>query len=118
MHLEDVLDDGKRIALVIPGSAGDVLWVNSLISNMKKMYQEFDLYVFTKSQFYDYIEDNPDVHKVLPYSNEMDSAAFLEGRESHKGYFDMAFFPHHGTQRLNNYHHNGIDRTQFELCEN
>ena len=118
LHLEDVLDDGKRIALVIQGSAGDVLWVNSLISNMKKMYQEFDLYVFTKSQFYDYIEDNPDVHKVLPYSNEMDSAAFLEGRESHKGYFDMAFFPHHGTQRLNNYHHNGIDRTQFELYEN
>jgi hypothetical protein len=118
VDLNEVLDDGKRIAIVIPGSAGDVLWVNSLISNMKKMYQEFDLYVFTKSQFYDYIEDNPDVHKVLPYSNEMDSAAFLEGRESHKGYFDMAFFPHHGTQRLNNYHHNGIDRTQFELYEN
>ncbi len=118
VDLNEVLDDGKRIAIIIPGSAGDVLWVNSLISNMKKMYQEFDLYVFTKSQFYDYIEDNPDVHKVLPYSNEMDSAAFLEGRESHKGYFDMAFFPHHGTQRLNNYHHNGIDRTQFELYEN
>lgn len=118
VDLNEVLDDGKRIAIVIPGSAGDVLWVNSLISNMKKMYQEFDLYVFTKSQFYDYIEDNPDVHKVLPYSNEMDSAAFLEGRESHKGYFDMAFFPHYGTQRLNNYHHNGIDRTQFELYEN
>lgn len=118
VDLNEVLDDGKRIAIVMPGSAGDVLWLNSLISNMKKMYKEFDLYVFTKPQFYDYIEDNPAVHKVLPYSNEMDSAAFLEGRESHKGYFDMAFFPHHGTQRLNNYHHNGIDRTQFELYEN
>jgi len=30
----------------------------------------------------------------------------------------MAFLPHYGTQRLHNYHHNGLDETQFELYEN
>lgn len=117
-NLEDLLDDGKRIAIVMPESAGDVLWLNSLMDNMKNMYPDFDIYVFTKSQFFDYIEDNPAVHKVLPYSSEIDNLHFLEGKGDHKGYFDMAFLPHYGTQRFHNYHHNGLDETQFELYEN
>ena len=31
----NLLDDGKRIGIVIPQSAGDILWVNSLIDNFK-----------------------------------------------------------------------------------
>lgn len=115
LNLEDLLDAGKRIAVVMPESAGDVLWINSLMENMKKMYPEFDIYVFTKPQFFDYIEDHPAVHKVLPYSEQIDDLHFLEGKEDHKGYFDMAFLPHYGTQRFHNYHHNGLDETQFEL---
>lgn len=118
INLEDLLDDGKRIAVVMPESAGDVLWINSLMKNMKKMYPEFDIYVFTKPQFFDYIEDHPAVHKVLPYSEQIDNLHLLEGKGNHKGYFDMAFLPHYGTQRFHNYHHNGLDETQFELYEN
>jgi|TARA_R110001632_G_scaffold112795_1_gene223880 glycosyltransferase involved in cell wall biosynthesis len=118
VNLEDMLDDGNRIAVVMPESAGDVLWINSLMSNLKKLYPSYDIYVFTKTQFFDYIEDHPAVYKVLPYSQEIDNLHFLEGKQDHKGYFDMAFLPHYGTQRFHNYHHNGIDKTQFELYEN
>lgn len=115
INLEDLLDDGKRIAVVMPESAGDVLWINSLMDNMKNIYPDFDIYVFTKPEFFDYIEDHPAVYKVLPYSQEIDNLHFLEGKENHKGFFDMAFLPHYGTQRFHNYHHNGIDKTQFKL---
>jgi glycosyltransferase involved in cell wall biosynthesis len=118
LNLEDMLDDGERIAVVIPESAGDVLWINSLMDNMKKMYPEFDIYVFTSPKFFDYIEDHPAVYKVLPYSPEIDNLHFLEGNGEHKGFFDMAFLPHYATQRFHNYHHNGLDETQFELYEN
>ena len=118
INLEDLLDDGKRIAVVMPESAGDVLWINSLMDNMKNIYPDFDIYVFTKPEFFDYIEDHPEVYKVLPYSQEIDNLHFLEGKENHKGFFDMAFLPHYGTQRFHNYHHNGIDKTQFKLYEN
>jgi glycosyltransferase involved in cell wall biosynthesis len=118
VNLEDMLDDGNRIAVVMPESAGDVLWINSLMSNLKKLYPSYDIYVFTKTQFFDYIEDHPAVYKVLPYSQEIDNLHFLEGKQDHKGYFDMAFLPHYGTQRFHNYQHNGIDKTQFELYEN
>lgn len=116
--LEDLLDDGDRIAVVMPESAGDVLWINSLIDNLKNLYPSHDIYVFTKPQFFDYIEDHPSVYKVLSYSPEIDNLHFLEGSGKHKGFFDMAFLPHYGTQRFHNYHHNGIDKTQFELYEN
>ena len=102
----------------MPQSAGDVLWINSLMSNMKKMYPEFDIYVFTKPQFFDHIEDHPAVHKVLPYSEQIDNLLFLEGSRNHKGFFDMAFLPHCDTQKILNYTHNGLDETQFELYEN
>ena len=85
------------------------------MDNFKSMYSEFDIYVFTKPEFFDFIEDHPAVHKVLPYSSEIDNVHFLEGKGNHKGFFDMAFTPHYGTQRYHNYHHNGLDKTQFEL---
>jgi len=116
--LEELLDPGRRLAVVMPESAGDVLWINSLMDNTKKLYPDHDIYVFTKQHFFDYIEDHPHVHKVLPYAPEIDNLHFLEGKSLHKGYFEMAFLPHYGTQRFHNYHHNGLDKTQFELYEN
>ena len=118
IQLQDLLDEGKRIAVVMPESAGDVLWINSLMTNLKKLYTDHDIYVFTNPQFFDYIEDHPAVHKVLPYSQQIDNLHFLEGKKGHEGFFDIAFLPHYGTQRFHNYHHNGIDKTQFELYEN
>ena len=118
LNLEDLLDSGKRIAVVMPGSAGDVLWLNSLMDNLKDLYPDHDIYVFTKNQFFDYIEDHPKVYKVLPYSKEIDNLHFLEGKGEYKGLFDMAFLPHYGTQVLINYHHNGKAKTQFKLYEN
>lgn len=118
VNLEDLLDDGERIAVIMPQSAGDVLWINSLMSNLKNLYPSHDIYVFTKPQFFDYIEDHSAVHKVLPYAQEIDNLVFLEGSGNHKGFFDMAFLPHCGTQKILTYAHNGIDKTQFELYEN
>jgi glycosyltransferase involved in cell wall biosynthesis len=118
INIEDVLDEGSRIAVIMPESAGDVLWLNSLMDNLKKLYPHHDIYVFTKSKFFDYIEDHPAVYKILPYSQEIDNLHFLEGKQDHEGFFDIAFLPHYGTQRFHNYQHNGIDRTQFELYEN
>jgi len=118
LNLEDVLDNEgveNRIAVIMPESAGDVLILNSLMDNLKNLYPEKNIYVFTKPQFYQMIEDNPSVHKLLPYSNQVENLLFLEGKGDHQGYFEMAFLPNIGTQRHLNYLHNGKDKTQFEL---
>ena len=116
--LEDFLDGDSpegRIAVVMPESAGDVLWANSLVSNLKELYPEHDIYFITKPKFYPMIEDNENVHRVLPYSREIDSLTFLEGRVDHKGYFEIAYLPHIGTQKILSYIHNGKDKNAFNL---
>lgn len=118
LSLEEVLgDEGceNRIAVVLPESAGDILILNSLMENLKVTYPDKNIYIFTKPQFYPMIEDNPNVHKLLPYSPQVENLLFLEGRGDHEGYFDIAFLPNIGTQRHLNYLHNGKDKTQFEL---
>ena len=118
IKFENLLDDEgpeNRIAVLMPGSAGDVLWVNSLISNLKSLYPDHNIYFITDPKFYPFIEDHPDIHKLLEYSAELDSLGFLEGVGQHKGYFSIAYFPHIGTQKILNYVHNGKDKNEFNL---
>jgi len=117
-NLEDLLSDTpreKRIGVLIPGSGGDVLWINSLLDNLKNLYPDHYIYVLTNPLFFPLIEDHPNVHKTLSYQENIDNLLTLEGQGSHSGYFDIAFLPHIGTQKIFNYQHNGKDKTQFEL---
>ena len=108
-------DEGKRIAVVIPQSGGDVLMVNALMENLKTLYPEYNIYLFTDPKFADLISDNKAVHKVLPFSPVCENLLALEGRGSHKGFFEIAFLPHATTQKFFAYQHNGKDRLQFSL---
>jgi len=117
LDLEDLLDEGKRIAIVMPQSAEDLLAINSLIDSLQDLYKDHDIYVFTMPNFFPYIEDHPKVYKVLPYSESIDNAHLLEGVGNHKGFFELAFFPFYNTQKFQNYHHNGIDKTHYKLYE-
>jgi glycosyltransferase involved in cell wall biosynthesis len=118
--MEDFLDgdspDG-RVAVVMPGSAGDVLWVNSLIGNLKKLYSDHDIYFITDPKFFPFIEDHPGIHKLIPYSSDIDALHLLEGVGSHEGFFEVAYVPHVGTQKVLNYTHNGKDKIQLDLYE-
>ena len=108
-------DKGRRIAVVIPDSETDVLLINALVKNLKKQYYNHNIYVITKPQHFQYIEDNIYVHKCIPFSESIDNAFILEGAGDHEGYFDLAFFPNTTTQKLITYIHNGKDKTQFQL---
>lgn len=115
---EDLLDgDGpdNRVAVVMPQSAGDVLMVNSLMGNLKSLYPESDLYFITRPEFFPLIEDNPHVHKVLPFQDGLDDIYTLEGRGENNGYFEIAYLPHIGTQKIISYPHNGKDKLQINL---
>ncbi len=116
--LSDVLDDedaGKRIAVIIPQSENDVLLVNSLLQNLKKQYKNYNIYVFTKPEYYCYIDDNPAIYKLFPYSPSVENSLMMEGVGEHEGLFEMAFYPHNTTQKTICYLHNGKDKHQFSL---
>ncbi len=118
ISVEDFLKDTPlkdRIAVVLPRSAGDVLMANSLMENLHSLYPDKKIFFVTQPEFYDLINDNPFVHKVIPYSNSFEDLHVLEGRGDHQGLFDIAFLPHCMTQKTYSYNHNGKDKTQFKL---
>ena len=115
--LKDLLgdDEGRRIAVIIPESETDVLLVNSLLGQLKNNYKQYNIYIFTKVEYFDFIEDNPNVHKILPYKKELDDTFSLEGRGREKGMFEMVFYPSVTTQKNPCYIHNGLSKNQFSL---
>ena len=116
--LEDLLgdeDEGKRIAVVIPQSEVDVLFVNSLMKRFKKLYSKYNIYVFTKPEYYEFIEDSPYVHRVMQYDEGLENCLSLEGVGRSNGLFEAAFYPHATTQKLICYSHNGLAKHQFSL---
>lgn len=118
INFEDLLDkddNGKRILIVIPESIGDVFMITSLFESFKENYPNYNLYVGTKPEYFDILNGNPYVHKTIPYIQQMDNLLWLEGAGSHKGFFEIAFLPHIGTQRILNYLHNGKDIIQFDI---
>jgi hypothetical protein len=118
VNFEDFLDKddfGRRGLIVIPESIGDVFMATSLFESFKEVYPNYNLYVATKQEYFEILIGNPYIHKVIPYVPQMDNLLWLEGAGDHKGFFEVAFLPHIGTQRILNYLHNGKDIIQFEI---
>jgi hypothetical protein len=115
--LFDAKDEGKRIAVIIPQSDTDVLLINSLMKNLKKQYPKYNIYIFTRPEYFNFIEDNPYIHKCMEYSESLENVIILEGGGNHKGFFEMAFYPHTTTQKNICYLHNGVNKHQFSLSE-
>ena len=116
--LETVLgsdDKGKRIAIVIPQGDTDVFLINSLMKNFKKQYKNYNIYLFTQPEYFSCIDDNPYIHKVLPYSPILENSLMMEGIGDYEGHFEMVFYPHTTTQKNVSYLHNGLDKHQFSL---
>lgn len=113
-HLSDD-DAGRRILFVMPESSGDVFWCTALFESIKGMYPDYNIYFATNPKFADILEGNSYIHRVLEYSREMDNLLQMEGFGIHKGYFEIAFLPHIGTQRMLNYIHNGKDTIAYDI---
>jgi len=113
-ELLDSDDEGKRLLYCMPESIGDVYLSTSLFESIKETYPEYNLYVATKKENFEILDGNPYVHKVIEYVPQMDNLFWLEGIGGHKGYFQIAFLPHIGTQRMIDYVHNGLDKIAFD----
>ena len=115
---EDYLDKEPkdRILMVVPESAGDVFMTTSLLPSIKKTYPDKDIYFATKKEYITILDGNPYIHKILEYNSRMENLPLMEGRLGHKGYFEICFLPHIGTQRHLDYLHQGdADKIMFDI---
>ena len=100
----------------MPESAGDVFMTTSLLPSIKKAYPNKDLYFATKKEYLPILQGNEYIHKTLEYAPQMENLPLMEGRLGHKGYFEICFLPHIGTQRHLDYLHQGdADQIMFNI---
>ena len=110
ISFDDLLSDEgkkKRVAVIVPQSGTDLLFVNSLMKNLQRKHKGCNIYVFTKPEFFEYIEDNPYLYKCLPYSEHLDNPISMEGFGDHEGFFEAAYYPATTTQKIPCNIHNG-----------
>ncbi len=102
-ELLDKDDEGKRLAIVIPESAGDVIMINSMLRKFKALYPDQNIYFFTRPEFFSLIEGHESIHRIMEYSPVVENMFFMTGNGTHNGYFNFAFFPHNLSQRTMSY---------------
>jgi len=120
ISINKLLDkEGKenRILFIMPRSIGDLVMCTSLFPSLKKNYPNCNLYVACENKYFSVLEGNSHIHKLLPYSEEMDNQPALEGMGPHKGYFLASFHPYFRTQKNLDYLHNGLGKSEYQLTE-
>jgi glycosyltransferase involved in cell wall biosynthesis len=117
-NFEDLLDkegSSKRVLYVMPEDENDIFISTSLFPSIKKLYPDKNLYVATKQEYFDILEGNPNVYKTIPFVPQMENQIWCEGNKDNPGYFEIAFIPYIGTQKILNYLHNGKDKIEFQI---
>ena len=78
---KDIVDEddkGKRILFVVPNDPIDVFSCTSLFKSIKDNYENFNLYVATRKEFFPILEGNEFVHKIIAYDEYHDNAQEIE----------------------------------------
>jgi glycosyltransferase involved in cell wall biosynthesis len=118
LSFEDLLDkddEGQRIAFVLPRGAQEIFLSTSVISSIKKIYPDYNIYYVCDPKYFDILDGNSNIHKTIPYIADMNPRS-LEGFLHHKGFFEIAFFPGDSILEKMNYTHNDKDIIDLPLC--
>ncbi len=105
----------KRIAFVQPESNEEIIISTSLLPSIKKLYPDYQIYFFTKSEYFDLINSHPDVYKTLQYNSKMDDPLYFEGKADQTKSFDIVFAPYLSIR--NNFMRNCEDKIQYNIYE-
>ena len=111
----DVTRPNKRLAYVMPEHEEDVFLSLSVVTSLKKLYPEHDIYFFTLKKHFHLVDECAEIYKVCEFFPEMDDCFYFEGKADEEGLFDMAFLPWLETKRALNYTRHGRDCLQFDI---
>lgn len=91
IKLESFLDDTgrKRVLIVCPRSAGDILLSTSLLESCSNVYPDHDIYYCCEPVFAPILNGNKFIHKVLPYHPYFDNELLMIGAGTDKRFFDV-----------------------------
>jgi ADP-heptose:LPS heptosyltransferase len=92
--MSDVLDkedEGKRILFISPKNPRGALICTSMLKNIRDTYKNHNIYVACEPPNNCFFEGNEYVHKIIPYSNEMQAPQWLKGIIHQTEFFNVIF---------------------------
>lgn len=101
-----LLNNGKKnFLLVAPESAGDILYVTSVLKGLRKSYpkETWNLNFACKPEFAELLEGCTEIDKILPYMPFMEQEIACLGQGTNKGLFDGYCFITALSQRFLSY---------------
>jgi glycosyltransferase involved in cell wall biosynthesis len=115
VSLNDFVDDtgNKRVLLVLKESIGDIVLASSLFEDIKSRYPDHDIYIATDPAYFELLQPNPFIHKVIPYSPIMESELNVISNRDEERPFDVYCNLPIMTQKVLNYLSN--DNPSIEL---
>jgi hypothetical protein len=93
----------KKFLVVLRESIGDLIISSAILSSLKKLYSDCDIYVGCDPQYSEIFAGNSDVYKTIPYIQQMESEIWAVGMGENKGLFDYYLNLGIQTQRQLNY---------------
>jgi len=95
----------KRALFLIKESIGDIILCTSLFESFQKKYPNVDLYVMCEQKYFEVLEGNARIFKVLPYIQHFEQEMFAigAGQNKEKALFQYYFHPAIHTQRQLSY---------------
>lgn len=96
----------KRLLFAIKESAGDILICTGLLKDLKKKYGgDTDIYFMTQEKYFDIIQGNEYIHKIIPWFEPMaqEMIAIGAGKPTIEKPFDYFIFPATSTQKFLSY---------------
>ena len=116
---KEITYNGKtRILFIVPESAGDIFLSTALLRSIEETYYPCDIYFSCKKQYFEILNENPYIHKVIEYKSIMDVQLIMEGVGDWPGFFDVSIFITAFTQRFSNWVNNGRGKIAFNLRRN
>lgn len=107
----------KRACYIIKESLGDVLMNTQLFEDFHNQYKDTDLYVAVDPKFFEVLEGNPYVYKVIPYQPFLENEMIVvgAGQKKEDQLFHYFFHPCIGTQRQLNYLNSTVGSFDLKL---
>ena len=61
---------------MLPRSQKDIFAFSSILPSIKRLYPDHNIYFFTNEEYFEILDGNPNVHKVLKFQEDIDDSEF------------------------------------------
>jgi len=84
-------DEGERVLLISPRNPRGAFIATSLLKSIKELNKNHNLYVACEKTNACFFEGNEYVHKIIPFTNEMQNPQWVKGLVEQENYFDTIY---------------------------